>query len=73
MTGDFKRPYLLRISQKLTKRYGSNHCYPWSVADPDQAFVGISQIGGRQNVFTCLIPLVCCNSRWVSHKRGYLL
>jgi len=40
MTGDFKRPYLLRISQKLTKRYGSNHCYPWSVADPDQAFVG---------------------------------
>jgi len=23
------------------------------VADPDQAFGGVSQIGGRQNIFTC--------------------
>jgi len=37
------------------------------VADPDQAF------GGRQNVFTCLIPTVVCDNRCVSHKRGYLL
>jgi len=28
---------------------------------------------GRQNVFTCRIPLVLCDNRWLSHKRGYLL
>ena len=43
------------------------------MADPDQAFGGGSQIGGRQNVFTCKIYLVFCDNRWVSHKRGYLL
>jgi len=43
------------------------------VADPDQAFGGDSQIGGRENIFTCEIPLVLCDNRWVSHKRVYLV
>ena len=34
---------------------------------------GGSQIGVRQNVFTCLNTKVVCDNRCVSHKRGYLL
>jgi len=32
-------------------RFAMNPVVP--VADPDQAFGGVSQIGGRQNIFTC--------------------
>jgi len=35
--------------------------------------LGGSQIGGSQNVFTCLIPKVVCDNRCASHKTGYLL
>jgi len=37
-----------------------------SVADPDQAFGGGSQIGGRQNVFTCSNTKGCLRQKKLS-------
>jgi len=71
----YKAPLLKTFWRRFWAKYKKlkQHGQELSVADPDQAFGGGSQIRVRQNIHLFEIPQLLCDNRWVSHKSGYFI